>query len=82
MSARTQSLRIIVSPVRFEEEDLRDFSRHLSYRNRGKPYQMRIYDFPGGANSAMDLQIVLREDNSLELVRARRPHIFFHSSDE
>ncbi|KAH7723028.1 hypothetical protein AAVH_09501 [Aphelenchoides avenae] len=85
LSTRTLPLRITVSPARFEDEDLRDFAEHLSYRQRGTPRQARIYDFPGeqqGADAAMHLQIVLSQGNRLELFRARRPNFFFHKSDE
>ncbi|KAH7723001.1 hypothetical protein AAVH_09473 [Aphelenchoides avenae] len=80
-----RTLRIVVSPVRFEEEDLRDFAQHLSYRQRGWPGQERIYDFPGeqhDADAAMDLQIALFPGDRLEVVRARRPNPLFRESDE
>ncbi|KAH7723029.1 hypothetical protein AAVH_09502 [Aphelenchoides avenae] len=85
MSTRTLPLRITVSPARFEEEDLRDFAQHLSYRRRGTPHEERIYDFPvehQGADAAMRLQIVLSKGNRLELFRAHLPNFFFHKSDE
>ncbi|KAH7695645.1 hypothetical protein AAVH_37294, partial [Aphelenchoides avenae] len=46
VSMRTQPLRITVSPLRFEDEDLRDFAQYLSYRNRGSLWPMRTYNFP------------------------------------
>ncbi|KAH7723015.1 hypothetical protein AAVH_09487 [Aphelenchoides avenae] len=86
MSLRTQSLRIAVFPLRFvEEENLRDFAQHLSYRHRGMPHEVRIYDFPGeqhGAVAAVHTQIVLHSDNILEMIRARRPNPVFDVSDE
>ncbi|KAH7708165.1 hypothetical protein AAVH_24593 [Aphelenchoides avenae] len=85
VSKRTKPLRIVVGPPRFEEEDLRDFAQQLSYSFRGKPYQQRIYNFPGerhGPVAAIDLQIVLHNDHTLELIRARRPHTLFYESDE
>ncbi|KAH7720487.1 hypothetical protein AAVH_12020 [Aphelenchoides avenae] len=84
VSMRALPLRIIVSPVRVEDDDLRDFAQLVSYRYRGTPVQKRIYDFPGeqhGAVAAMHLQIVLHADNKLELIRAQRTHWLFHNSD-
>lgn len=74
---RTRPLRITVSPVRFEEEDLRDNAQHLTYRRRGKH---RIYDLPceqHGTVIAMRLQIVL-EENELNLIRARYVRLRFY----
>lgn len=85
VSLRSEPLRIIVSPARFEEEDLRDFAQHLSHAGRGRPGQLRIYDFPGeqhGAIAAVHLQIVLERDNRLEMIRAQRPNPFFYKSDD
>ncbi|KAH7722994.1 hypothetical protein AAVH_09466 [Aphelenchoides avenae] len=79
---RTRPLRITVSPVRFEEEDLRDFAQHLTYREHGAPRQLRIYDFPvdqQGADAPMHLQIVLHSDNTLETIRAQRLSPFLKS---
>lgn len=81
---RTQPLRIFVSAVPVEDEDLRDFALHLSYRDRGTPEELRIYDFPGaqqGTIAAIHLQIALYWGNSLELIRARRPHVYFKKLD-
>ena len=78
---RTQSLRVIVEPIRIEEEDLYGFAQHLSYCDHGR---MRIYDFPGkqrGEGAPIDLQIALWDD-MLFMVRARRPNAYFRSSDE
>ncbi|KAH7697353.1 hypothetical protein AAVH_35565 [Aphelenchoides avenae] len=86
VSARAQPFRILASWPRVEEEDLRDFSQHLSYRQRGTPHQLRIYDFPGeqqGAVAPMDLQITLYDgDDTLAMIRAQRPNFFFWESDE
>lgn len=85
MSTRTHPLRVIVSPVPVEDEDLRDFAQHVSYRQRGTPEQLRIYDFPGeqhGAINAMHLRIVLHPNNKLVMLRAQRHHEFFQDSDE
>ncbi|KAH7714711.1 hypothetical protein AAVH_17910 [Aphelenchoides avenae] len=85
LSTHTQRLQICVSPIRFKDEDLRDFAQHLSYRNRGETFQQRIYDFPGelhGADDAMHLQIVLSQENDgLEIIRARRPDPLFCEPD-
>lgn len=81
---RTQSLRVFLRPVHFENEDLRDFAQRLSYRYRGTEIETRIYDFPGkqhGKVAAMDLQIALQCD-TLTMIRARRPNAYFQSSDE
>ncbi|KAH7673290.1 hypothetical protein AAVH_42230, partial [Aphelenchoides avenae] len=83
-STRTQPFRIVVSPCSVDDGDLRGFTQHLSYRYRGKPYQQRIYNFLGEqreAVTAIDLQIVLGSD-TLSLIRARRPNIWFYESDE
>ncbi|KAH7720482.1 hypothetical protein AAVH_12015 [Aphelenchoides avenae] len=64
VSKRAHPLRIAVSPVRVEDDDLRDFEHRLSHPNGGT---QRVYDFPGeqhGAVAAMHLQIVLHADNS------------------
>lgn len=82
MSTSPQPLRIAVSPLRIEEGDLHDFAPHLSYRKRGTPWQLRIYDFPGGTTAAMHLQISLSQGDTLEMVRARRSHYIFYESDE
>ncbi|KAH7701466.1 hypothetical protein AAVH_31402 [Aphelenchoides avenae] len=85
VSTRTQPLRIMVSPWRIEDEDLRDFADHLSYRYRGTPGELRVYDFPAeqrGASAAMHLQIVLFPSNMLGIYRARRPSRGFLESDE
>ncbi|KAH7702813.1 hypothetical protein AAVH_30023 [Aphelenchoides avenae] len=86
VSTRTRPFRIIVETQRFAEEDLGDFSQHLSYRDRGEPWQWRIYNFSGeqhGTNAAMDTQILLDDgDDSLAMIRARRPNRFFWESDE
>ncbi|KAH7700286.1 hypothetical protein AAVH_32595 [Aphelenchoides avenae] len=85
VSTRTQSLKIVVSPSPVEDEDLRDFSQHLSYCYRGKWNQLRIYDFPGeqhGAAAAIHLQIVLHPDKRLEIFRALRHDLLFFESDE
>ncbi|KAH7708156.1 hypothetical protein AAVH_24584 [Aphelenchoides avenae] len=86
LSTHTQRLQICVSPIRFKDEDLRDFAQHLSYRNRGETFQQRIYDFPGelhGAAGAMHLQIVLSQENDgLEMIRALRPDTLFYEPDE
>lgn len=82
---RTRPLRILVRPLRFEEENLRDFAEHLSYRKRGQSRELRIYDFPGeqsGTDASMHLQIALFPGDRLELVRARRPNHRFRESDE
>lgn len=86
---RTRPLRIVVGPLLFDDDDLQGFGQHRSYddghgqsllfyRYRGKE---RVFDFPGvqhGADAAMHLQIALNwENNMLELVRARRPNMFF-----
>lgn len=75
-----------MSPLRIEDDDLRDFVQHLSYRHRGEPNEMRLYDFPGEphqAAPAIHLQIALRwAQNRLELFRAQRPNLFFYESDE
>ncbi|KAH7699053.1 hypothetical protein AAVH_33844, partial [Aphelenchoides avenae] len=80
-SARTQALRVVVSQVRFDEEDLRDFAQNVSYRDRGMPWETRIYDFPDGqhgAGAAMHLQLVLHPDKRLEMIRAQRPNPLFY----
>ncbi|KAH7695599.1 hypothetical protein AAVH_37338, partial [Aphelenchoides avenae] len=85
LSMSTQPLIIVASPVPVEEEDLRDFVQHLSYRYRGQPEQLRIYDFPSeqhGPAAAMHLQIVLHPNNRLELIRAQRPDPLFYKTDE
>lgn len=85
MSKRTQPLQIVVSSVSFEEEDYRDFAQLLSYFRRGRPRQQRIYDFPAeqhGTDAAMHTQIVLIEDITLVMLRARRPNPLFYESDE
>ncbi|KAH7696305.1 hypothetical protein AAVH_36625 [Aphelenchoides avenae] len=82
VSTSPQPLRIAVSPLRIEEGDLHDFAPHLSYRKRGTPWQLRIYDFPGGTTAAMHLQISLSQGDTLEMVRARRSHYIFYESDE
>lgn len=79
-----------MEPVRFEEEDLRDFMQHLSYRNRRTRWEVRVYDFrgePRGEGAAMDLQITLERSprwtgDRLQMIRARRPNPYFESSDE
>ncbi|KAH7710428.1 CBN-AGL-1 protein [Aphelenchoides avenae] len=85
VSMRTSPLRIAVSPLRLEDEDLRDFAERLSYRHRGQPPQLRIYDFPAeqqGAFAAMRLQIALHPGNRLELNRAPLPNLYFYKPDE
>ncbi|KAH7694326.1 hypothetical protein AAVH_38631, partial [Aphelenchoides avenae] len=85
LSKRTQPLRIVVFSPSVDDDNLRDFEHRLSYRDRGQPRQVRIYDFLGeqhGAVAAVDLQIVLHSDNTLEIIRARRPDCFFRESDE
>lgn len=77
---RTRPLQITVSPVRFEEEGLRDYAQHLTYRRRGQLWQQRIYDFPceqHGAATGMRLQIVL-ERETLILIRNRHDSIGFY----
>ncbi|KAH7698818.1 hypothetical protein AAVH_34084 [Aphelenchoides avenae] len=84
-SMRTKPLRISVSPVRLEEEDIRDFEERLSYRHRGRPEQLRIYDFPAEqleGIAAMHLQIALHPGNRLELIRAPLPNFYFYKPDE
>ncbi|KAH7723031.1 hypothetical protein AAVH_09504 [Aphelenchoides avenae] len=86
VSTRKQPFRIVASWPRVEEEDLRDFSQHLSYRDRGTPNQLRIYDFPGeqhGTDASIDMQITLNDgDDTLAMIRAQRPNRFFWESDE
>lgn len=80
-----REVRIVVSPLRFEPEDLRDFAQQLLYRSRRGPDQSRVYDFPAGehgAHVAMHLQVVLYPDNSLEMLRARRPTGLFYAADK
>ncbi|KAH7708157.1 hypothetical protein AAVH_24585 [Aphelenchoides avenae] len=84
-STRTQPLRIVVSSTSFDDDDFRQFAHCLSYRDRGQPRQVRIYDFLGeqhGAITAVDLQIVLHSDSTIEIIRTRRPDCFFRESDE
>lgn len=77
-----------MKPVRFEDELLRDFAQRLSYHRRRDPWEKRIYNFPGEPReegAAMDLQIRLERHTrsthyTLIMVRARRPHPWFHSS--
>ncbi|KAH7710681.1 hypothetical protein AAVH_22017 [Aphelenchoides avenae] len=81
VSKRVRPLRIFVSAVRVEDDDLRDFAQLLSHRGRGTPLEVRIYDFPGeqrGAVAAMHMQIVLHPNDKLELIRAQRPSELFH----
>ncbi|KAH7722963.1 hypothetical protein AAVH_09433 [Aphelenchoides avenae] len=88
LSKRTQPLRIFVSPVRIEEEDLHDFAQHLvSRRNAGTVYQLRIYDFyehdDDEQDVGMHVQIALHSENDgLELILARGPNLLFYESDE
>ncbi|KAH7723030.1 hypothetical protein AAVH_09503 [Aphelenchoides avenae] len=77
VSMRTRWMRIVVCPSPVGDEDLRDFAQHLSYRNRVKPWQYRIYNFPSehhGSDAAMHTQIVLHPYNSLQLTHAQLPH--------
>ncbi|KAH7693420.1 hypothetical protein AAVH_39544 [Aphelenchoides avenae] len=88
LSKRTQPLRIFVSPVRIEDEDLHDFAQHLVYRrNAGTVYELRIYDFyeydDDEQGVGMHVQIVLHSENDgLELILARGPNRLFYESDE
>ncbi|KAH7696287.1 hypothetical protein AAVH_36644, partial [Aphelenchoides avenae] len=80
VSVRTRPLRITVSPVCFEEEDLRDYAQYLTYRDRGRPWQQRIYSFPctqRGAVTSTRLQLVL-ERETLILSRARQGSLRFY----
>jgi hypothetical protein len=85
---RMQTLRIEVGlyPRRIEDEDLREFAQHVSYRDRDTQSEKRIYYFPGeqrGEDAAMDLQIVLEPRyNTLRMIRARRLSRFFYKADE
>lgn len=75
----TRSLRIYVSPLRFEDEDLRGYARYLSFRNRDGLSQLRIYNFPcdeHGVVTGVRLQIVL-EGETLTLTRARHENSHF-----
>ncbi|KAH7701558.1 hypothetical protein AAVH_31307 [Aphelenchoides avenae] len=79
VSTHTQPLHITVSPVPFQDEDLRDFAQHLSDHYRDP--LLRVYDFPDeqrGVDDPMHLQIVLRPNNRLDLIRAQRPNRFFY----
>lgn len=50
------------------------------------PWQSRVYDFPGEEqevlDAAMRLQLVLRPDMRLQMIRARRLFPCFIESDE
>ncbi|KAH7722962.1 hypothetical protein AAVH_09432 [Aphelenchoides avenae] len=76
----TQPLRIFVSPVPTQDEDLRDFAEYLWYRRHsGTVYQLRIYNFGDPSDAPVDLQIVLHSENDgLELIRAPRSSRFFY----
>lgn len=95
MSTRERPFRVRVSPVRFDDGDLRDFEQHLSYRNRGEDDEERIYDFPGEIpwepeepdeeeSTEMHLQIVLNPNKgTLSLRRARLTYrVGWEYSDE
>lgn len=80
-SRRTQTLHIVVSSLRFEDEDLHDFEQHLMYRHG----DTRAYGFPGeqrGPVAAMDLQIRLHPDDTFEVIRAARADFDSDESDE
>ncbi|KAH7702551.1 hypothetical protein AAVH_30289 [Aphelenchoides avenae] len=82
MSMRVRPLRITVSTVRFEDEDLRDYAQHLTYSGPGCP--KRIYHFcckQHGAVTAMCLEIVL-EGSELIMSRARHGSLRFYEADE
>ncbi|KAH7715349.1 hypothetical protein AAVH_17282 [Aphelenchoides avenae] len=86
VSARTQPLRIVVSPVHLEDEDLRGFEEHLSYRDtafvRYVFQPVAVYEFEQhGAATAMHLKIELCGDK-LTLIRARPDSCLFEEPDE
>lgn len=67
-------------PVRFDDEDLREYAQHLTYHDRGSWWRKRIYDFPceqRGAATAMRLQIVLQYE-TLILTRDRHDSGYFY----
>lgn len=80
--------------VRFEDGDLSDFEQHLSYRDRGRWSEARIYDFPGELPAPnepseevpheMHLQIVLNPHKGIfTLQRARfQSSIGWYYSDD
>lgn len=87
-SMRTESLRIVVSPSRVAHGELRDFAQHLSRRLQPY-YSWSVYNFTDeqlrnftddqrGAVHGMHLQMVLHQNQSLEMIRARRPHRLFY----
>lgn len=77
---RTLPHRIEVSPLRFEDEDLRDFAHHLSSKH-GRDVEWSTYEFPGeqrGDGAAMDMEITLErsppsKDYKLIMNRDSRP---------
>ena len=72
-----------MSPSRVDDEDLRELAPYLSYRHRGQPEQLRIYDLPDERHgAAMHLQIVLSRGDRLELIRAERSYYNFYKPDE
>ncbi|KAH7714708.1 hypothetical protein AAVH_17907 [Aphelenchoides avenae] len=83
VSMRRKPIRIRVSPVPFEEEDLRDYAQYLTAGSSEQPRQWRAYDFPReqcGASTAMDLQIMLHAEHGLEMIRGYPD--FYPETDE
>ena len=76
-----------MEPVRIEDEDLRDYARHLKeHLRRGQPWEQRVYDFYGerrGEVDAVDLKITLDRKSLpsgyvLEMYRGRREGLPAH----